>query len=300
MNRALQLDGALRSFFLHCAPPANFEMIVIYRATHARDAQQYRRLADEYAARRVGFCAQTDFRRDVLAPLMQFAHGARVPWGNRLALASPWLGRCDLLSPAIRPAACVLFLVDDNLFTRNFDLETAQAALLAQPTALGFSLRLGRNTQFCYPLDRPQTPPAFQPIGNGIARFDWRAGDGDFGYPLEVSSSLYRLREVLPILNRCAFHNPNVLEERLAARARAAQTRLPNLLCFETSVTFCNPANKVQTHQPNRASTRADYTSENLAQLFEAGYRLDVSAFANLTPNACHQEVELVFEKRPG
>ena len=59
----------------------------------------------------------------------------------------------------------VLFLVDDALFVRPFRLEVAAQALDSNADALGFSLRLGRNTSNCYVLGRAQALPEFEPIG---------------------------------------------------------------------------------------------------------------------------------------
>jgi hypothetical protein len=69
-------------------------------------------------------------------------------------------------------------------------------------------------------------------------------------------------------------------------------------LCYENSVTFCNPINKVQTVATNRAGSVVEYSSDHLAQLFESGYRIKVEAYTGFVPNACHQEVALNFEKR--
>ncbi len=72
----------------------------------------------------------------------------------------------------------------------------------------------------------------------------------------------------------------------------------PALLCYEQSVTFCNPVNKVQTVYANRAGTASEYAADHLAELFDQGYRVQVAAYAGFVPSACHQEVELTYERR--
>ena len=133
----------------------------------------------------------------------------------------------------------VLFLVDDNVFVRDFSLADVIADLRAQPDAIGFSLRLGRNTTYCYPLDKPQPIPEFETLGSGALKFNWTTAELDFNYPLEVSSSVYCVSDVLSVLKGLDFGNPNALEAQLAVCARGFQCNRSALLCFRQSVTFC-------------------------------------------------------------
>ena len=83
----------------------------------------------------------------------------------------------------------------------------------------------------------------------------------------------------------------------MAAQAATFRENKPFLLCCEQSTTFCTPLNKVQNvYASNRASNNIEYSAENLAKLFNDGNRIDVSAYNNFLPNACHQEVELIFK----
>jgi hypothetical protein len=168
------------------------------------------------------------------------------------------------------------------------------------PRALGFSLRLGVNTTYCYMLDSPQTLPVFEALTDGHMKFDWTVGDKDFGYPLEVSSSVYRLGDLLPLLNPAPFRQPNALEARLAGAARAFRDTHPHMLCYHQAVAFANPVNKVQVGNQNRAGIDRSYDIDELARMFADGYRLKVDAYSGLVTNACHQEVELIFQEPRG
>jgi hypothetical protein len=189
-------------------------------------------------------------------------------------------------------------LVDDNIFVRSFALAPACRALGSHADAIAFSLRLGLNTAYCYALDRPQAVPPMARLAGGILSFEWTAAAGDFGYPLEVSSSIYRGSELLALLHQLPFENPTTLEARLAEQAAAFVPRAPRLLCFERSVTFCNAVNRVQQLAANRSGTAAETSSERLAELFEQGYRIRTDAYAGTIPRACHQEVPVITEKR--
>jgi glycosyltransferase involved in cell wall biosynthesis/tetratricopeptide (TPR) repeat protein len=240
---------------------------VLYHTESSLHTGQYGRLQDEFSRYGfVGFVPENDFRSDVMALL--------APYEN------------------------VLFLVDDNIFIEDFCLRDAIEALDEDQSALGFSLRVGRNTNYCYPLDAPQRLPAFTPVGKGTLRFDWRTADHDFGYPLEVSSSLYRTDDLFPLLAELPFRNPNTLEEGMAAKKALFAQEKPHLLCLECSATFCAPVNKVQSVvAENRSGSDINQSPESLAVIFERGSRIRIEAFCGFRPNACHQEVKLVFSR---
>jgi len=91
------------------------------------------------------------------------------------------------------------------------------------------------------------------------------------------------------------YSNPNELEYQLAVSANRFSRKMPYLLCPTQSYTFCNPVNIVQKFALNRAGSNAEYTNENLATLFDQGYRVNVSAYSGFVPEGCHQEVPLEF-----
>jgi hypothetical protein len=190
-----------------------------------------------------------------------------------------------------------LFLVDDNIFVGEFRVGDAVELLDEDPKLLGVSLRLGENTTHSYPQNRRQNLPKFSAIGDGVLVYDWTTAELDFGYPLEVSSSVYRLRDVLPLAAGLSFANPNVLEDRMAFNAHIFRRRYPLLGCFRSSVTFCNVVNVVQTAIPNRSGESSPYSVNELAARFDRGERIRVEAFSGFVPSACHQEVSLVFGK---
>jgi glycosyltransferase involved in cell wall biosynthesis len=256
-DRALQLDATLHSFALNCTDRGEVDLHVLYKTTSARHERQYRQLARQYPE--VRFVPEKDFRAQTIE--LVEGYGA------------------------------VLFLVDDNIFVRPCEILGALAALEQHPNAIGFSLRLGTNTTFCYSLRKEQALPYFAPVAGANLKYRWSGADSDFGYPLEISSSLYRTCNILPLLRKISFRNPNTLEAELARRAPQLAPAFPELLCHRLSVTFCNPLNRVQTDYRNRVGRLSSYSIRVLARRFESGYRLNVASLANFNPNACHQEV---------
>jgi hypothetical protein len=258
-DRPLQLDAALASLLLRCTDPERMEINVLYATSSAYQEGLYKQLSLEYPG--VTFRRQRQFRQDVLE----------------------LVGR----------AAFVAFIVDDALFVRGFSVGTVIEELGADDSAIGFSLRLGTNTTYCYPMDAQQDLPEFTATRPGVLAFRWPGASHDFGYPFDLSSSVYRSADIEPLLRRIPFTNPNLMEGRLAERAAASGPRHPVLLCFERSAAFCIPANMVQTVTKNRAGTRADESPVALAAAFERGCRIDVSGYDDFPNIACHQEVQL-------
>ncbi len=315
-DRAMQLDATLRSLFLHCQDCEKARIFVYYRATSSLHARQYESLKEAYPG--VVFLEQDDFRDDVLRIISPYPAGSfaaqcfsllnwlisrlislegipfRVLQSIFMRLRVHILGN---LLPGHIEDSYVLFLVDDNLFVKAFSLLDITQQLIDHPEALGFSLRLGTNITYCYTLDRPQSIPDVDGIYPGILKFDWTKAEADFGYPLEISSSVYRSQDIFPVIAKQSFKNPNELEYQLAVSADEFSGQKPFLLCPDRSITFCNPLNTVQTFVPNRGGEKINYTSEYLADLFDQGYRIEVGAYAGFVPYGCHQEVDLKFYK---
>lgn len=258
-DRALQLDATLRTFRWHCREAASVCINILYTTSNAYHQSQYETLMKEHPA--VRFVREQHFKTDVL----------------------------NLMTGA----AYVLFVVDDCLFVRGFRLREVLEQLECLSDAIGFSLRLGRNTAYCYPYDQPQLLPEFEPVVSQVLRYAWSGADYDFGYPLEVSSSVYRSADLLALLQEKDFNNPNTLEAVMADQAIRYVSQRPRLLCFEQSVAFCAPLNKVQNDYPNRSGKSADMSVEHLARLYAQGFRMDVASYDGFVPNGCHQEVEL-------
>jgi tetratricopeptide (TPR) repeat protein len=259
----MQLDGTLRSLLSHCKGRESIDLKVLYTTSNECHERQYLQLMTEYDL--VEFIRERNFKQALMSILSSYQY--------------------------------VLFLVDDNIFVTDFHLPDVVGSLESHWDAIGFSLRLGRNNSYYYMLDREQRPPHFNKLGKNILKYDWTKAHYDFGFPLEVSSSVYRISDLWPVLVRTEFSNPNTLELMLAQNKDLYENLAGHLLCYDRSVAFCNPVNRVNTVCECRAGNEPAYSSDSLADLFEKGLRIDVKAYLDFIPNACHQEVELHFFK---
>ncbi len=261
-DRAMQLRAVIESLLLHCRDNQRIQLQVLYKTSNQLHRRQYDKLKAEFCD--VCFIEEVNFKEQALSLISEFEH--------------------------------VLFLVDDNLFVRDFFLGDAVKALRSNGDALGFSLRLGVNTAYCYAHDIDQNVPAFRQADDEIMKYDWTHAEYDFAYPLDLSSSIYRTDEIMQLLRQVMFGNPNTLEEAMAANAHLYRQARNSLFCFEQSVTFCAPVNMVQTAWDNRVGGNLNYSVDRLAQMFEKGDRIDVERYSGFVPNSCHQEVELYFD----
>jgi hypothetical protein len=294
----MQLDALLQSLLRQCADPTLPRLHVLYAASSPQFRRQYTELEHDWQDRLpVTFLAEREFRSDLLGILNLPLSPDRVP-ASPVARAVRWLFGLRLLVPFVsKPWKFVVFLVDDSIFVRRFSLRSAVQTLRSRRQAIGFSLRLGRNTTTCYALDCPQTLPPFTPVSDEILAFDWTEASCDFGYPLELSSSIYTVTTVAGLLSGAEFTNPNTLESRMWVAAADFRTkgRQPELLCYAESVAFCNAVNRVQTAFENRSGEAPDMSATSLADKYDSGLRIDTDALSGFTPSACHGDTPFTF-----
>jgi hypothetical protein len=296
-NRALQLAGALASLEENCTEFAKLQIIVLFKATSALHNEAYQKLIGELAVSpHIRFVRETDFYADVLQALLGRIPSMMEKIAARFGVSLPV--QAESGEPLRKSASsCVLFLVDDALFVASFSPSEIAEVLAATPDALGVSLRLGENTTYCYPVSRTQAVPIFESLAGSMIKFRWPEGDGDFGYPFDLSSSVYRLDELRPLLTRRYFSNPNAMEEVLYQQRNRVMRSHPWLFSYCRSVAFSNPANRVQNVAGNRFGGLGENNPDRLAELFLAGYRIDVGKYRGFLPGACHQEVELTLAR---
>ncbi|WP_295442894.1 hypothetical protein [uncultured Thiodictyon sp.] len=263
-DRAMQLDACLSSLLGTCADSGELRIAVLYKASDSYSAAQYAALQTHYPV--IAFISETSFHSDLVRCLRGFQH--------------------------------ILFLVDDCVFRTPWSIVEVVEWLEAHPETLGFSLRLGLNITYCFSLDCDQPMPAYVSArgrdGRAILSFEWTEAVGDWGYPLEVSSSVYRGADILRVvLEERDIRNPNSLEKHLSMRAPTLTATQHRLSCYEEGVAFCIPFNVIQQEYFNRSVLNPARSAAMLAWLFDNGYRFDVSQLSAFLPNACHTDYDL-------
>lgn len=187
----------------------------------------------------------------------------------------------------------VMFVVDDTLFYRNFDFAVCLHHLFSHNKILGFSLRLGRNVNWFHIRNVSMKQPEFQKTNDNCFYFKWPGADIDFGYPLEISSSIYRSKDIASLLKGIRG-DPGDIEGHLSRKKRLFIQSRNYLLCFSKSVAFATPVNIVRDNTCCPAGRKYFYPVKKLASLFDQGFRIDISPPSEKI-NACHTEVEYKF-----
>ncbi|MDP9225568.1 MAG: hypothetical protein M3P18_17340 [Actinomycetota bacterium] len=249
-DRAMQLEACLRTIEQNA--PYRGPIIVIYLATAPDFSQAYESFAMTDRIRMVS--QSDDFRRDI----------------------------CDAVHAAER---YTVFHTDDDFFFRP-------SAVRPVPTDdfACFSLRLGENTTYSYPLDRKQrVPPAI--AAQSVIAWDWTRAEGDFAYPMSVNGHIFETGLVQTMLRGARFSNPNELEHELHLRRYRAQ---PLMLSPRKSCVVSVPVNAVSRTRNRRGQNR-HYSPAALNARFLAGERIDFGAMDFSDVHGAHQEVPLVF-----
>jgi len=262
-DRPMQLDLCLKTNFRYSLDWDIQEEVVIYKATNENFKNTYETLKIDYPF--VCFVEETNFKENLLK--------------------------------IIRDSNYILFVVDDCVFTHKYSLVNIMDILEKEEMedVLGFSLRLGENTTYCYPVNKNNEMPEMQREDGNKSIFDWtKVKIGDFGYPLEVSSSIYKTKNIIELLDFADYNNPNTLEWSMYCNLRNFEC-MPRLMCYQISVAFCNPLNVVQKQNTNKAGRNPEYGINSLLKKYEERHRINSELFYNFVSNGCHQEVNIEF-----
>ncbi len=194
----------------------------------------------------------------------------------------------------------IALFVDDDVVYRALPIANPGAWLDMFPTTLSFSLRLGLQTTYCYPLRQEQgTPDNERWIGDFIT-WNWRAQDartrGDWAYPASVDGGVFRREDLLVMLKDRPYANPNQLEEALVSGALEAEGCI-GLAAFTKSCVVGIPSNSVsETHGSNRYGETHGSDPGDLNEQYLAGRRLSLASVDASEVTAAHVEFKLKWE----
>ena len=265
-NRACQLDLLLRSIDLNV--PDLDDIHVLYYATEQSFFDGYEIVRERFPW--VYFAKQNDFEIDTR----------------------------NLLENWVDDYVC--FFVDDNIVYRPILLvdDFLDSIWNFMPDLACFTLRLGRNTVI---QDQYNNQPIVFPkeflIGNvlntNVLVWNWTLVNvfGDFGYPFSVDGHIYKIQNILPLLDY-KFENPNAFEGRFNKNSLTTCT----MACFEQSALVNNPINLVGSSN-NNAGRWWGHTLEELNEKYLENYQISLNNIMNTQVIAAHQEMEIEYEQ---
>ncbi|WP_173179008.1 glycosyltransferase [Desulfosarcina ovata] len=267
-NRALQLNGTIQSFLLHCKDAQNIDIKILYTTTSNRHEEQYSKLKKYYPE--IQFIKENNFKKDLENILSEYLY--------------------------------VMFNVDDNIYIRDFSAFQIINAFNCHEDILGCTLRLGQNTIIkLHPVHKPLQIPKFKNFNDNLRVYNWTTLKPEgFGYPCELQSAVYRVSDIGNIVKQFPFRNPNTLEALFdKQKGKFSKLGKKNQLCFAHSVCFSNPINLVQSSWNNWSEGKDIHSIDALAQKFDDGYRIDVERYEPMTPVSSHQVVNLLLTRSP-
>ena len=197
-DRGMQLDYMLRSIFSHCKKIEEYKFSVIYKCENNQKNKSYEILNQEY--KQIRFIKEKNLKYDLLISLLNLDY--------------------------------VFFCFDDNYFINDFDVEEIIQLLVTTPTAIGFSLRLGKNINNSYSYQTGIIQPDLDKSSDKFLRINWVSGEFEFGYPFDLSSSIYDVKNIYSIIKDLKFNNPKELEVNLHLMRDRFKYKNPDLFCY--------------------------------------------------------------------
>ena len=184
-----------------------------------------------------------------------------------------------------QPLSC--FATDDGFFFRDVPEAYPDGSFLC------YSLRLGDNTNVCYPTAMKQQIPS----GLLVA---FRQAEGDFSYPGSVDAHVFRADILRQLIGDSYLDNPTALECVLetACQEYAANTS-GSLLRLRLSCYVSNPVNRVSEQSGVRFGQHHPHAAGDLETIFSQGHRIDLDAMADMAcrrVRGAHWELPFVWE----
>ena len=252
-DRALQLHALLEGWAACVRGPAR--LVVLWTASDPAHETSYRELSALWEGR-VGFRRETAFRADVLHEIESSA------------------------------ATHLFFLTDDGMVLHPFDLS---GCLLPGPQSAIFSLTHGLCLDWCFAARRAQRIPLLSDAGGGCLSWVWKEGEPgtDWSCPLSVDGKFFSRREVLLLLSRLPFRNPNTLEMALQVYSPLFARRKG--ICFPDPALVNVPCNTVQTECVNPDT--GHHGVGDLLLRWRAGERIRSEEFLGLSPREAETKI---------
>jgi len=189
-----------------------------------------------------------------------------------------------------------MFLVDDIIFKAPFSIcnDPIFGMLNGNMHMLAISLRLHKNINYCYAIDKDISAPKFnKDLKDQLCVWQWPGAEGDWGYGYSLDGNIFNTKYILSFIQTINFANPNQLEAALNSNYN--QLHPLYMCCYESNSRLFNvPANRVQHQFENRVEN--SYSAEELNDLFLSGKRINIDAYMDLRNYSVHYPVNFEFK----
>jgi hypothetical protein len=251
MDRPIQLHALLSSYYIYCDDASS--LYVLYKASNYDYSISYDELIETYKNKNIKFIKETNFRKDLINILENIS------------------------------TDFIFFLVDDNIFKRKFSFSNIFS--IRNFNNYIFSLRLGKNLNYCYTLGFEQELPTFKKVDNFIS---WKFTKSvyDWNYVFSVDGHIYQTSYIQTMSKLINFKAPNSYESNMNIFKYIFYTKLG--ICFENSVLINLCLNRVQ-EEINNVS--GDISPLELLKYWNDKKEIDFSIFKNIENRSAHIEI---------
>jgi hypothetical protein len=256
MDRALQLDGLLRSFFLN--KQGECTIFVIYKTSGQKHQKAYQDVIKRFENKVQFFEEGVGFKPTILDALDQINTGK------------------------------LFFLVDDIIFTEKVDFDKLSKI---DSSKYIFSLRMGNHLNYSYVVDKAQKLPQFINKVDEFLYWDWSDSDSehDWAYPLSVDGHIFGVEEIRLLAEYFDYKGPNSFEGILQKVKGLFSKRIG--MSYKKARILNNPCNKVQTEVKN---LHGEMHQDELLKIWDSGQEIDVEVLQGYINKSVHED--LVFE----
>jgi hypothetical protein len=184
------------------------------------------------------------------------------------------------------------FFTDDDIIYKSFDIKKVEDSIREDEDVFCFSLRLGKNTNFCYAMN---TPNVFRDYSeeNEVLKWDWTVHYLDYGYPLSVDGHIFKTKDILKLTRKVGFTNPNTFEASLQIFESFPKFKMAS---FDNSVLVNTPNNIVNTSFANRNGLTFKSDVLDLNNDYLEGKIIDMESMDFSEIIGCHQEIEFKYK----
>jgi hypothetical protein len=175
----------------------------------------------------------------------------------------------------------LMFCPDDGLFIRPVEIDYTKFDISQLIT---YSLRLGKNINYTYPLDLVTFSPK-------INLFEYRLYEGDFNYPMALDGHIFRKKDIFEILYKSTFVDPRSMEIQMMSN----KPNNPLMYMNDTSCFISTPCNSTQEDKRLINRNMNSFSTLELNNIFNQNKKIDITPFLFINNNSCFVEKEYTF-----
>jgi hypothetical protein len=194
----------------------------------------------------------------------------------------------------------VLFLTDDDVFINDVtqtEFDTVFTKYEMDINIHSLSFRMNPTIDYCYPAKKHMKKPDCFLEQEKYLVWDWTKCELHmcWGYPMAINSHLYRIHEILPIIERNEFKNINELEARINSNRFRNK---PLLLSFTESKLFNIQNNFVKEFNNHNDVSLSQYNVNTLNNKFLNDYIISTENIYGIKRNMAHGQLDYIFVRK--